>query len=149
MMRTDNHWVDGFRYFMMATEEKEKRVKQIDFSKPIVSPTHEDVKPVRVIQEGLTLVEVEDGFGVKGLYAIDEKGNAHLWQALDKAHWGTGVKFENKPEEPKDHLVVYWNPGYEKWMIDRQGLMTVTRAAEQAYKINRPALKSVVVKVPV
>lgn len=65
------------------------------------------------------------------------------------------VTIENVPEEPKDHLVVYWNHWNHRgeWAIDHRQLMTKARAEYQAYVVNRPfswrAMKSIVVKVPV
>ena len=102
-MRIKNHWEEAARYLLMMREE-EKRVKQIDFSKPLQTDQHKHF--VRVVQEGMTLVEVTDSFGADGVYAIDEYGKVQSWQTPNHKNFGQGVKFENKPEEPKDTIVL-------------------------------------------
>lgn len=176
-MKTDNPWDDATRYYIMAPRragkntvdraayyfecklpkyhgrplpsaydfivEEEKRMKQIDFSKPVV--THRG--NVQVLQEGLTLVEVTNSYGADGVYAIDEHGKTHLWQAEDKAHYGTGVRFENKPEEPKDHLNIYRMNKNSEWRINTIGGEQLQTKEGWSHWEGKP--NNIVVKVPV
>lgn len=162
-MRTEVDWAAYYRavkngydgkfrpnvYDFVVTVE-EKPVKQIDFSKPLQIVGTPERSPVTVVQEGMTLVRVENdaarASGRTWLAVVDENGKT--FGAFEPHCAGQGVKFENVPEEPKGYLVVYWNPGEGEWMIDGDQLMTKARAENQAYRINRPALKSIAVKVP-
>jgi len=123
---------------------EEKPVKQIDFSKPVV--THSG--SVKVLQEGLTLVEVTGSYGADGVYAIDEYGKMHSWQSRSHKGFGTGVVFKNVPEEPRDHLVL-WKMDNGEWRIDSNTVYTKSHAEEvcaiwKGREFNRP---SVIVKV--
>ena len=127
--------------------EEEKRVKQIDFSKPVVSPTSGRNSKVKVLQEGVTLVEITGSFGADGVYAIDEYGKVQSWQSPNHKNFGQGVKFENKPEEPKDHLQLWWYDYKGTWELDH-GLRTKSEAEAWAKEPTHNQRRQAV-KVPV
>lgn len=119
--------------------QEEKQVKQIDFSKPIENKTHEGSK-VTVLQEGLTLIKSDGPNGVD-FYAIDETGKSHL--SNQSLHYGSMVRFENVPEEPKDHLQLWFHSGVG-WELD-EGLFTKAEAEawvnERVHYQKRQAVK--------
>src|SRR5688572_22148647 len=101
-MKTEPEWAAYYRHVKSLPPkdfqkfyEEEKRMKNIDFSKPL--RTDVDKKPAKVIQEGLTLVEYESPFGPIAA-AVDEKGEVYALSARTNFSF----KVENVPEEPKD-----------------------------------------------
>lgn len=122
-------------------------MKQVDFSKPLQGAT--DKRPVKVVQEGLTLLQHDGWYSV-----VDEQGRTHV-TATRIYTPGSISGVENKPEEPKDHLCLYKDPG-EDWavhyMLTQAGAeyMLTQAGAEYWHRCSKPYYEnSMIVKVPV
>lgn len=121
---------------------------KIDWHKPIRAMDGTEAKPFN--SHGSRVVWIGDY-----VYPVDEQGRAKASVYYPRAEGrscSVGERLvENVPEEPKDHLGVYWT-GY-KWVIDTVGfgdnvaMMTETEAKDWARR--GAAQRRQAVKVPV
>lgn len=116
----------------------------LDFSKPlrIVGRMSGDLGAVETIKEGVTIVRDEDG----SIFVVDEHGTVQTTEAWTG---DGGLRVENVPEEPKDHVLLYRYLGDDTWRIDRAGPGTKTEYERLATGHSGAYRNVMAVKVPV
>lgn len=145
-MKIDHVWFEEFgtidwEKLVIFQKEEEKRMKQIDFSKPL--QTSGDQFSARVVQEGMTLVEYTGTCGEKMYVTVDETGKPYAMDNMGGR--GFSFKVENKPEEPNDHIILYRTSPRADWSI----AAPVFTKSDAEFRVRRWGKDAIAVKVPV